>query len=337
VVAPARDFGLDLNRLRLRLEWKPGASIDIDVQYDNEVLLGNYLSTAQYALTKSRVETSFDLQREYVTRDELVARSDLYRATVTWSGKSTDVKVGRQRIALGIGLFWSPMDLLNPIDPTRLDRDYRAGADAVLVEQKLGALGRVSGMYVPSTNRLRSVAAGYVHGNVRGTDYSVVVGDFRGEYTLGASFSSSIGGLGFRGEAIATRPDSSTRYARVLLGADYAFVNSLNVTAEAYYNGQGPVDPERYDPNAVLSGRSVNLGRWYGALAASYELTPLIKGKAYGVWNAGDGSLVLWPRLEWSARADLDLVAGVQHFTGGARSEYGRLSSLAHAEVRWFF
>ena len=337
VVPPARDFVLDLNRLRVRLEARPVEGIAIDVQFDTEVLLGNYLKTAQYALTKARVETSFDLQREYVTRDEVVARSNLYRGIVTWAGKSTDVKVGRQRIALGTGFFWSPMDVLNPIDPTRLERDYRVGADAVLIEQKLGAVSRVSGIYVPSTNRLKSVGAGYVHGNVRGTDYSVLLGDFQGDNVLGVNFSTSARGLGFRGEATMTGPDSGARYARVLLGADYGFANSLNLSAEAYYNGQGTLDPQRYDLNGVLSGRALNLGRWYGAVAGSYEVTPLIKVLAYGVWNAGDGSLVLWPRLEWSVRANVDLVAGIQHFTGGARSEYGRLSSLAHGEVRWFF
>lgn len=337
VVPPVRRFALDLNRLRLRLEGKPVESIAIDVQYDNEVLVGNYLKTAQYALTRSRVETSFDLQREYMTRDELVARHQLYRALVTWSGKSTDVKVGRQRIALGTGFFWSPMDLLNPIDPTRLERDYRVGADAVLVEQKLGALGRVSGMYVPSTDRLKSVGAGYVHGNVRGTDYSVLIGSFRGDDALGVNFSSSVSGLGLRGEFTATRPDSGARYARAVLGADYGFANSLSVTVEAYYNGRGASDPARYDLNALLAGRALNLGRWYGGVLISYEVTPLVKVGAYGVWNAGDDSLVLWPRLEWSAKSNVDLIAGFQQFTGNSRSEYGRLSNLVHFEARWFF
>ena len=337
VVPPVRSFALDLSRLRLRLEGKPVESIAIDVQYDNEVLVGNYLRTAQYALTASRIETSFDLQREFVRRDDLVARHDLYRAMVTWSGKSTDVKVGRQRIALGTGFFWSPMDLLNPIDPTRLDRDYRVGADAVLIEQKLGALGRVSGMYVPSTDRLKSVGAGYIHGNVRGTDYSVLIGSVRGDDALGVNFSSSVSGLGLRGEFTATRPDSAARYARALLGADYGFENSLNVTIEAYYNGRGASDPARYDLNALLAGRALNLGRWYSGVAVSYEVTPLVKLGGYGVLNAGDGSLVLWPRVEWSAKANLALVAGIQQFTGGTRSEYGRLNTLVHCEARWFF
>ena len=138
-------------------------------------------------------------------------------------GASTDVKVGRQRVALGTGQFWSPLDLLNPIDPTRLERDYRSGVDAVLVEQKLGALARVDGVYAPATGSVKSVAAGYLHGNARGTDYSVLVGSFRGDDAVGADFSTSRGGVGIRGEATLTRPTLGSRYARALLGADYGF------------------------------------------------------------------------------------------------------------------
>ena len=337
VVPPARKFALDLNRLRLKLEGKPVETIAIEVQYDNELMLGNYLKTAQYALSKTRVETSFDLQREYAVSERLVAQHGLYRAMATWSGKRTDVKVGRQRIALGTGFFWSPMDLLNPIQPNQLERDYRVGADAVLVNQRLGALGRVAGIYGPSTGRMKSVAAGYVHGNLRGADYSAIIGSFRGDDALGANVSSSIGGLGIRGEATATRTASGAQYARVLLGADYGFENTLKLTTEAYYNGHGASDPSRYDVGALVAGRALNLARWYGAVAATYDVTPLVKLLAYGVLNADDGSLVLWPHVEWSAMANIELIAGVQQFSGGSRTEYGRLSNLLHCEARWFF
>lgn len=227
--------------------------------------------------------------------------------------------------------------LLNPVGPTRLERDYRIGADAVLVEQKLGALGRISGIYVPATSRLRSVAAGYVHGNVRGTDYSVLAGRFRGDDEIGADFNTSRGGLGLRGEATATLTPAGSRYARVLLGADYGFANSLDLTGEAYFNGQGAADPARYDVAGVLAGRVLSVARWYGAVAATYEVTPLVKVGAFAVLNADDGSAVLWPRVEWSARNDLDLAVGLQWLGGGPRSEYGRLSNLVHAEARWLF
>jgi hypothetical protein len=338
IVPPAEAFALDLNRLRLKLEGGPFKGISIELQDDNELLAGNYLSTPQYALTKDRPSTtSLDLDHDYIARGDFVARHRLYRATVSWSGPRTDVKVGRQRIALGTGQFWSPIDLLNPIDPTRLERDYRSGVDAVLVEQKLGALARIDGVYAPARGGVKAVAAGYLHGNARGSDYSILVGTFRGDQAIGADFSTNRGGVGVRGEATLTRPTLGSRYARALLGADYAFPNTVTLTAELYHNGKGASDPARYDVSALSAGRALNLGRHYGAIAGSYQVTPLMKIAAYGVLNVDDRSGVLWPRLEYSLAANLDLAVGIQRFAGGADSEYGRLSQLLHADVRWFF
>lgn len=337
VVPAPEPFTFDLNRLRLRVEAYPLASVAVDLQYDNEMLVGSYVNTTQFAVTDARVATSFDLTRDYVSRNDLIARHSLYRAVVSWSGGNTDVKIGRQRIPLGTGYFWSPMDLLNPIDPTRLERDYRAGADGFLVRQEVGAVARAEAIYVPATTRMAAVGAGYLHGNARGTDYSLLVGRFRGNDAVGIDISTSRGGLGIRGEATATRTIDDVQYGRLLIGADYGFANSATVTVETYFNGQGDSDPSRYDVTGVLAGRVLNVARWYAGLGASYQVTPLLKAALYAVLNADDRSGVVWPRLEWSARSDVDLVAGFQRFIGGARTEYGRMSNLLHAEARWFF
>ena len=338
VVPPAEGFTLDLNRLRLKLEGEPVNRISIELQSDNEVLAGSYLRSVQYELANDRPRTtSFDLDHDYVARGDFVARHRVYRAIVAWSGPTTDVKIGRQRVALGTGQFWSPLDLLNPIDPTRLERDYRSGIDALLVQQNLGALARMDGVYAPATPGRKSAAAGYLHGNFRGSDYSLLAGRFRGDIAVGADFSTSRNGLGIRGEATLTRPEVGSRYARALIGADYVFPNTFSLTAEMYYNGQGTTDRARYDVPAVFAGRLLSLARHYGAIATAYEITPLVKLAAYGVLNADDRSGVLWPRLEYSAAANVDVAVGIQRFLGGPTSEYGRLSNLLHAEVRWFF
>lgn len=338
LIPPAEDFTLDLNRLRLRLEGQPIDRVSLDVQFDNEVLLGSYLSTRQYALTKDRgPATAIDLDHDYASGDDFVARYRLYRAVATWSGTTTDVRVGRQRVAMGTGQFWSPLDLINPIDPTRLERDYRSGVDAVLFERKLGTLARIVGVYAPPIGGARSIVAVYAHGNARGTDYSVLAGTFRGDNAIGVDFSRGIGGLGLRGEGTMTRPDSGAPYGRALLGVDYGFPNTLNLTAELYYNGQGASGQARYDLAGLFAGRILSLARHYGAVAVSYQITPLVKIAGYGVLNADDRSGVLWPHIQYSAAANLDVAAGIQRFTGGPRSEYGRASNLVHGEVRWFF
>lgn len=335
VIEPTERFTLDLNRLRLRLQAEPIKDLTLDIQDDQELLLGSYLGTAQYALLEDRDGRWLD--HSYVTDRDVVARHRLYRATISWAGPRTDVTVGRQRVALGNGWFWSPADLINPVEPIRLEWDYRAGIDGMRVEQRLGALGKLGGVAAPATRRSRAVFAAYGHGNRSGWDYTLLAGRFRLGDALGAEVSGQLGGLGLRGEATLTRPPGASTYGRVMLGVDYGFRNTLTVTAELYLNGQGASDPARYDLGAVLEGRAVNLARLYGGLAVSYQLTPLAKLSLYSVLNADDGSGVVWPRVTYSVVTDLDVGVGWQGFFGGAVTEYGRLSPLLHGEVRWFF
>jgi hypothetical protein len=111
----------------------------------------------------------------------------------------------------------------------------------------------------------------------------------------------------------------------------------VNLSAEVYANGQGTTNRARYDYAALTDGRTLGFGRYYGAVATSYQVTPLLKAALYAVTNAGDGSAVIWPRLEYSAASNVELVLGLQRFVGDETTEYGRLSNLPHGEVRWFF
>ncbi|MEW5917937.1 MAG: hypothetical protein AB1762_16155 [Gemmatimonadota bacterium] len=331
-------FVLDLNRLRFKLDWKPLDAVTVDVQYDNEVFLGSYLQTRQFALVRDRVpDTTFDLERDYAAGRSVIARHRLYRATVAWSGRELDLVVGRQRIAWGTGRFWSPLDILSPFDAARIEREERLGVDALLAERKLGALGKINAVFAPATQRSRAAAAGYVHGNAGGMDYSFVVGRFRDERVIGGDFAGRAGGLGIRGEATATRPDSGRSFARVLLGADYGFANTLTLSAELYYNGQGARERAYYDFAALFEGRVRSLARRYGAAAATYEITPLFKGFAYGILNVDDGSRLLWPGIEYSLSSNVAVTGGVQWFAGGGDSEYGQVHDLLHIQAKLFF
>lgn len=104
-----------------------------------------------------------------------------------------------------------------------------------------------------------------------------------------------------------------------------------------HYNGQGTSNSARYDLAALFAGRVLNVARRYGALAASYDITPLVKLAGYGILNIDDRSGLVWPRLEYSITSNLDLASGIQRFFGGVGSEYGRIRNIFHAAARWFF
>lgn len=331
-------YTLDLNRLRLRLDARPLRSLRMDVQYDNELLLGSYLRTTQFDVGRTRVaDLTLDLERDYAAGRMVLGRDRLYRASVTWTSGSSDVTVGRQRIAWGTGRFWSPLDVLNPFDATRIERDERGGIDALLLTRQLGALGQWNAVVAPSTPRSPPVAAGYVHWNAGGADFSLAGGRVRNEYLVGGDFAGRLGGLGIRTEASVSRRASGPGVMEVLVGMDYGFASTLTVTGELYFNGAGTGDPGLYDLEGFLDGRVRSLARRYGALAFTYDLTPLLQLLAHGVVNIDDHSRVLWPGLEYSVTGNLYVSGGMQVYTGRAISEYGRLRDVLHVQVKHHF
>ncbi len=54
-------------------------------------------------------------------KDATLHRLD--RLTVGYTGKKTVLRVGRQALSWGNGLFYSPMDLVNPFDPATIDTE----------------------------------------------------------------------------------------------------------------------------------------------------------------------------------------------------------------------
>ena len=324
LAGPERSYLLDVSRARLKLQGPLAPAASLDLQYDNELLAGSYLHTAQFALQQQQASGQYwRAEQRYLARRDVQGRHRLYRASLTVRHGATDVKVGRQRIAWGTGRFWSPLDVLNPIAATQLEREERPGVDALLVEHKLGPLERLSVVYAPAHARHQASAAAHVHGNGRGIDYSLAWGKFGDSRLLGADLATQLGGFGVRAEAAQLRPAAGRGYRRMLLGLDYAFGNTLTLSAELFRNG---------GPAAAAPGR-----RYAGAYAG-YELTPLWKVSLYAVRNLSDRSHYLSPSITCSLRSDLEWALGFQQFGGGRRdSEFGRVPDVLYSHLQWFF
>jgi hypothetical protein len=332
------DYALSLNRLRVEAKGDLAPGLALDLQYDNEVLLGSYLDTAEFRARKDTAPPQYwRADANYVERGDVYGRHRLYRAAVTVTRGNVDLKLGRQRIAWGTGRFWSPLDILNPVSPLVLEREERVGVDAALLEAKLGPLSRASLVYAPAPDRGSPSRAVQWHGNAAGVDASLVAGRLRGLDIVGVDVASQIGDLGVRAEAARLDPGGGPGFNRWMAGADYAFATGLTLSAELYYNGAGSKNPTGYDFTGLRAGRVASLATRYAGLFASYEITPLLKWMSYAVRNADDRSHAIDSRLVWSIGPDTDLTVGVQHFNGTGGSEFAALPSAFQLQLQWFF
>lgn len=330
------DYTLDLNRLRIEARGQPREWLGFEVQYDNEVRLGDYLDTAQFHHFKMmRPQTYWDLEDDYADHRSLHARHRLYRGFISIKTPVADIFLGRQRIAWGAGRFWNPTDLFNPFSPIQLEREERIGVDAVLVEHNIDALSKLSAAYAPS--KQDSSAAVRVSGNATDTDYAVMVGEFEGDDVVGVEFAGRAGQAGVRAEATHTRTEPGARYTRALVGIEYAFQNTLTVSFEYYYNGAGSSQRARYDFTGLFTGAIHNVARHYLGSYAKYEITPLLRWDNYLVANLDDHSRFYAPSLVYSVAAGVDWSVGMQLFDGSQGSEYGMLHNVFYTQLQWFF
>ena len=337
ILGPDERYTVDANRLRLEWKGQLRPAVGIEVQYDNEVLVGNYLRTRQFLLEATQPpRTYWNLQDVYVQSEDVVARHRLRRAAVTLSRGATDLRVGRQRVAWGTGRFWSPLDLLNPVDPTALEPGEREGVDAVLIEHKRSAISRVSAVFAPVRNGRDHVLAQW-HDNLQGADYSITAGQVPDGRVLGVDAAGQVGGAGIRGEWTMTQHRSGGTPHRMLLGWDYAFANTLTLSAELYFDGTGSSDPASYDRAGLLAGTRQTVGRRYAGLYVRYEFTPLLRGESWLASNLDDRSVYLSPRLTYSLRENLDIAIGGQLFAGHPGTEFGQRRNLRFAYLQWFF
>lgn len=331
-------YTLDLNRLRLELKGQLAPTVSFDIQYDNEVLVGSYLRTTEFRQQKDRPPPKYwSAQANYVDRPALYGMHRLYRAHLKMAFGGTDLRIGRQRIAWGTGRFWSPLDLLNPFSPVALEREERLGVDAVLIEHKVGQLSRVSGVFAPSHRPGESSRALQWHDNAKGVDFSLTVGQFRGDRVIGVDVVGQIGKAGVRAELTHVRSRQGKAFVRSLVGIDYAFANTLTLSAELYRDGSGATHPTGYDFLALETGSRQTLARRYLGLHAGYEITPLLKLNTEFVVNLDDRSRFVAPSITYSIRTNLDGSLGVRWFSGAAGSEYARPPNAAYLTLQWFF
>jgi hypothetical protein len=334
----AEDYGEWLNRTRIKLTYDLPPHLEVHIENDTELLFGSYLRSEAYQRQKQFPRRQYwDMRSTIKSENGYNITNDFFRAYVKWSQSDTDVVLGRQRIPLGTGRIWSILDELNPINPLQIERDEYVGVDALMVEQKLGALSKIAAIYAPDPLRKDDRAVLQYRTNWEGTDVDVILSRYWTDSLIGVDFATQIGDMGFHGEAAYTNPDDLDSYGSVVLGLDYAFPNTFNISVEGYYSTQDRSDRRRqFDENQLRQLVQPYDTRYLG-LNINYEFTPLIKGNLYYLKNARDGSSFISPYVTYSVMDNLTLQVGAQLFTGSDNSDFGRFRPLYYGQVQWFF
>ncbi len=341
---------LDLESdLRLNLRWRDRAwSVEANAQlfalHGDRIeytrnLIGNLAFPVQRLPDDAR--RLFDLTTVLSDSGKTATLARFDRMSLTWTGEKAVLRFGRQALSWGNGLFYGPMDLVNPFDPATIDTEFKVGDDMLYAQYLKDNGNDVQAAWVvrrdPASGRIAGDTATHAvkyHGLAGAAEYDLLLAHHYGDAVLGVGGSAGVGGAVVRGDVVLTRT-SGRAYAQFVSSINYSWTAlSKNVTGgiEYYFNGFG--SGGTYAPGTrpalderLARGELFTLGRHYLAATLTIEVSPLWTVSPLVLTNLRDPSALLQLTTQGSLSDDAVFIATLSVPTGPAGSEFGGIEA----------
>lgn len=277
------------------------------------------------------------------SREEAV----LHRLDRLWLGYASEkavLRFGRQALSWGNGLFYAPMDLVNPFDPAAIDTEYKAGDDMLYLQYLRDSGDDVQAAWVlrrdPLTGDIASNQATMAfkyHGFAGQGEFDLLVAQSYGDTVIGIGAGHSVGGAVWSADLVVTDTDLDT-YLQFVTNLAYSWTwrgKNMSGALEFYHNGFGV---SRYDPANISAnpdllarverGELFALGRNYLAGSVMIEMTPLWSLTPMLLLNIEDPSALLQLVSNVSLGDNLTLLGSLGVPLGANGSEFGGIESI---------
>jgi hypothetical protein len=331
-------YFLDLNRLRLQPTVICRENLVFRLELDNQLLLGDYLKTEEFkSIKKVPPKTYLHIDKTVIDDKRLYWKLIFYRAFLSYYTNLVDASIGRQRFAWGTGKFWNPTDLLNPYNPTQIEREERVGSDALSLDLHLGTITKSTLVYAPRSTWRNSSLAGRFKTTIKSYDVSFVFEKVGSKKTFGFDFYGYVGDEGIYAEGAYNWNKDMSDFFSFVLGGEYRLPNGLYLNSEYFYNGGGKRKSKDYDWDRFFSAEILSLSQDYFNLSLGYDITPLWRLESYTIINLNDQSVFTTPNLSHSVTSDLFIDFGIQFFIGAKQDEYGSPSDVYYLQLQFFF
>jgi hypothetical protein len=281
-------------------------------------------------------------------------------------------------VSFGKPLFWNLFDYYGS---PYLNQEYKAGIDALRLDKTISNFSGVnvvinkrkiltqSGDYLENSalqsyqwlgleEEVGLLLRGYT--TIKDTDYALLYKREPEGHRIGIEVDGEIGSVNFYDEITylwgsekISMPGSYQgnllkNYLMNVLGINYRFNNSLQITAEHLFNGIG--DSDNLDASNIRykNGVSTSLNDHLSGVSLSYEFNPLLVGQYDAKLAWDDSSHQHNFSFVRSITDNVDFIAGGQINIGdrpngtnwqnpNIQSEFGRLSDKFYLELKCYF
>lgn len=272
----------------------------------------------------------------------------MHRLDRLWVGYTSEkavVRFGRQALSWGNGMFYAPMDLVNPFDPAAVDTEYKAGDDMLYLQYLQDSGSDVQGAVVIRRDYLSgdvdasaATTAIKYHGFRGQGEFDILIARHYADDVLGVGLSHAIGGAHWSGDLVVTNTDIDT-YVQLSTNLSYSwngFGKNMSGAVEYHFNGFGQRSGN-YDPLSLVAnpdlllrltrGESFTLGRHYLAGSILIEMTPLWSVSPTLLMNANDPSALFQLVTNYSLSDNMTLLGSLNFPLGNNGSEFGGIES----------
>jgi hypothetical protein len=372
-----KDVWTSLTRARVTLDARSGPRWSASLAYDHEWRAGT-LDTFEGSFERD-ADTLLDLEDEIELfgldpqDDHFRWRHRLYRGWVHYEGAHVQVTAGRQRLAWGTGRLWNPIDRLSAIGPLAIEGDEFAGIDAIEVRWMWSGFDYVQLVAAPGDHASESRYALRLHGVLRDTDVSFVVGAFEQAFAVGADLAGNLGNAAWRLEAVWTDPTRDVwlledpapselpEFWQIVLSIDSTLDvgPGLYVLAEHLYDGNAlgfgrgkagsllplfgasgdlssPV-PTPHGRERYAGSRVISLAEHTTGVQLGADVTAALRLDLLVLFDWNGQSAAFAPTVSYSGWNALELRIGAQVFAGPRLSQFGDRQPTGFAIVEWFF
>ena len=294
-----------------------------------------------------------------------VALHRLDRLAIGYTKDNFVLKLGRQAISWGNGLMFSPLDIVNPFDPTAVDTEYKTGDD-MLYGQLLRENGDdiqfahvfrrnpVSGDVAPEV----ATTAFKYHGVLGEAEYDLLLARHYDATTIGIGGNRGIGGAILRGDVVYSHGEFADS-VQLVTSLSYSWVwggRNMSGIVE-YFFAEFGLHNGSYDAAAIADrpellarlnrGEAFTLGRNYLAGGVTVEMTPLWLLTPNLFVNLDDGSALFQGVTRVSLGDNSEFLGALSIPLGPDGAEFGGIPAGANtylstdaavfAQIAWYF
>lgn len=333
-----KSYTYDYDRLRLRGDYKQDGFFFTAIGDGVNYLGRDYVNSPTFEYLKTqKSDTPFNAQTRFHNYYEGSYYAKLYRLYGGYEDNKNRVVAGLQNISMGVGRIWTPTNLFNPKNSYALEPDETFGVAALSYTRYLSSTSHITVVTSQKKDNTFKYAARYktfldfadfAFDAISSDDTKMLGYEIEGNlYDTGVELRSE-GAYIKSNLNIGLVTQKEKELYQAILGAEYGFVNGLNIAVESYYSSKKfsyedtllNTDSEVL-PNLVYSN-------FYTGLMFSYSFNIFLDASLLYIESFNDtNSRFISPTLTYTLNNYNSFSIGAMILDGDNNSEFGRFNN----------